>query len=162
MNYSRCWPEIRPSIFLIVVFIAAILAGGCGTTSIRTPLSAHAEVRAVLERQVHEWNAGDLAGFMETYAKSDRTRFASGGEVVFGWQTVFDRYQKKYGDRAAMGTLTFSDLAVTVIRPDAALAFGRWHLKREKDKPSGLFTLLLRKTSAGWRIVFDHTSAATD
>ena len=162
MNDSRHRPEIPPLIFLIVVSIAAILAHGCATTSIRPPASAEAEVRAVLERQVREWNAGNLAGFMETYAKSDRTRFASGGEVVFGWQTVFDRYRNKYGDRAAMGTLTFSDLDVTVIGPDAALAFGRWGLKREKDDPTGLFTLFLRKTSAGWHIVFDHTSAAAN
>jgi ketosteroid isomerase-like protein len=43
---------------------------------------------------------------------------------------------------------------------DAALAFGRWHLRREKDEMSGLFTLLFRKTQEGWRIVHDHTSAA--
>ena len=34
------------------------------------------EIRAVLERQVREWNAGNLAGFMEIYAKSDHTCFA--------------------------------------------------------------------------------------
>ena len=39
-------------------------------------------------------------------------------------------------------------------------AFGRWRLERAQDAPSGLFTLLFRRTSAGWRIVHDHTSAA--
>ena len=47
-----------------------------------------------------------------------------------------------------------------VLAPDAALAFGRWRLQREKDEPAGLFTLVLRKTSEGWRIIHDHTSAA--
>jgi ketosteroid isomerase-like protein len=118
------------------------------------------EVRAVLDQQVREWNAGNLAGFMETYAKSDSTRFASGGDVSLGWQTVFQRYRTKYGDRAAMGTLTFSDLEVKSLGPEAALAFGRWHLKREHNEPSGLFTLIFHKTPEGWRIVHDHTSAA--
>lgn len=123
-------------------------------------MSAEAQVRAVLEQQVREWNEGNLAGFMETYAKSERIRFASGGDISLGWQTVFDRYRKKYGDRAAMGTLTFSDLEISMLAPDAALSFGRWQLKRDKDQPSGLFTLLLRKRPEGWRIVHDHTSAA--
>jgi hypothetical protein len=120
------------------------------------------QVRAVLEQQVRQWNAGNLPGFMETYARSERTRFASGGNISIGWQTVFDRYRKKYGDRAAMGTLTFSGLEISVLAPDAALAFGRWQLKREQDQPSGLFTLVLRKLPEGWRIVHDHTSAAAD
>ncbi|MBI4661386.1 MAG: nuclear transport factor 2 family protein [Verrucomicrobia bacterium] len=129
------------------------------TTANRSASAEH-DVRAVLEKQVREWNAGSLLGFMETYAKSESTRFASGGDHSLGWQTVFDRYRKKYGDREAMGRLRFSDLEVTVFAPDTALAFGRWHLKRAADEPSGLFTLVLRKTGEGWRIVHDHTSVA--
>ena len=132
---------------------------GCQTSSVRRD-RPEAAVRAAMDQQVREWNAGNLAGFMETYARSEQTRFASGGDVFLGWQTVFERYQKKYGTRAAMGTLSLSNVEVTPLGPDAALAFGRWHLKRETDAPSGLFTLLFRKTSDGWRIVHDHTSAA--
>jgi ketosteroid isomerase-like protein len=97
---------------------------------------------------------------MEGYAKSERTRFASGGDLSLGWQTVFDRYRKRYGTGATMGKLNFSDLEITQLSPDVALAFGRWRLQRETEVSSGLFTLLFRKTSSGWRIVHDHTSAA--
>ena len=114
----------------------------------------------MLDAQVRAWNAGDLRGFMEGYARSDRTRFQSGGDVSLGWQTVFDRYQKRYGDRASRGVLKFSEVEVTVLAPKEALAFGRWRLERAHDAPSGLFTLLFRRTSIGWRIVHDHTSAA--
>ncbi len=133
---------------------------GCRTSPMGGADQRKAAVRAELDRQVREWNAGHLAGFMETYAKSEQTRFASGGDISLGWQTVFDRYQKKYGTGAAMGTLSFSDLEITPLAPDTALAFGRWHLKREPDESSGLFTLVFRKTLAGWRIVHDHTSSA--
>jgi len=152
---------MRPPILqsLIVVALAAMAAGGCRTSGSHSG-TASTEIRAALERQVRDWNAGNLAGFMEAYARSDHTRFASGGSVSLGWQTVFDRYRSKYNDLAAMGTLTFSELEVTVIGADAALAFGRWRLQREKDTPSGLFTLVFRKTAEGWRIVHDHTSVA--
>jgi ketosteroid isomerase-like protein len=123
--------------------------------------SIEREVRAVLEKQVAEWNAGNLAGFMETYARSANTRFASGGDVSLGWQTVFDRYRRKYGDEETMGHLRFSDIDIQALGRDSALAFGRWHLTREGGDASGLYTLVFRRTREGWRIVHDHTSAAS-
>ncbi len=77
-----------------------------------------------------------------------------------GWQETLDRYKQRYPDRAAMGSLTFSDLDITVVSADAAVVFGRWRLITAKGEPNGLFTLLFRRTDAGWRIVADHTSAA--
>ena len=124
------------------------------------PTAIQSAVRAVLDQQVKDWNAGDVVKFMRGYDRSEKTRFASGGNITLGWQAVLERYQRTYSDKAAMGRLTFSDIDITVASEDAALAFGRWHLKREKDEPSGLFTLLFRKTADGWKIVHDHTSAA--
>ena len=121
---------------------------------------ADRQIRAVLDAQVRAWNAGDLRGFMEGYARSGRTRFQSGGDVSLGWQTVFERYQNRYADRPSMGTLAFSEVEVSPLAPDAALAFGRWRVERAQDATSGLFTLLFRRTPAGWRIVHDHTSVA--
>ena len=134
---------------------------GCQT---RTPLlhSGETEVRAILAEQMKQWNAGDLSAFMETYSKSDETRFASAGDVSRGWRTVYARYRKKYGDRTLMGSLRFTELDVTMLNRDAAMAFGRWDLQRAAGNLSGLFTLLLRKGPEGWRIVHDHTSLAED
>ena len=58
-----------------------------------------------------------------------------------------------------MGWLTFSDLEITELTPTAAVVFGHWRLDRAGDAPGALFTLLFRRTKAGWRIV-DHTSSA--
>ena len=118
------------------------------------------DIRAVLAEQSAAWNRGDIEGFMQGYAQTDDLRFASGGNITYGWRATLERYKKSYPDRAAMGTLTFADVAITELAPDAALAFGRWKLTREKDTPSGLFTLTLKKTPAGWRVIQDHTSSA--
>ena len=59
-----------------------------------------------------------------------------------------------------MGELTFSNIEVSTLAPNSALAFGGWHLKRGGETFSGLFTLIFRKTPEGWRIVHDHTSSA--
>ena len=118
------------------------------------------EITALLSTQSAAWNRGDIEGFMQAYAQTDDLRFASGGTVTLGWRATLDRYKLRYPDKTAMGTLAFSDLEVTGLAPDTALAFGRWKLTREKDAPHGLFTLTLRKTAAGWRIIHDHTSSA--
>ncbi len=137
-----------------------LLLGTSGCLNQRHALvSAEEDVRRVLEKQVAEWNSGNLAGFMETYAQDERTRFASGGDIILGWQTVFNRYRRKYGDKDTMGFLRFSDIDIRVFDRDSAMAFGRWHLKRKATDSSGLFTLILRKTADGWRIAHDHTSS---
>lgn len=118
------------------------------------------EIMAVLKESVVAWNRGDVVAFMSTYAQSESLRFASGGTVARGWKAALERYQKVYPDKAAMGTLAFSELEVTMLAPDAAIVFGHWQLTREKDKPSGLFTLTWKKTDQGWKIIQDHTSSA--
>jgi len=116
-----------------------------------------AAIRTVINSQAAAWNRGDIDAYMTGYAPSSTT-FVSGDEVTHGWQTVHDRYAKKYDSREKMGTLTFSDLTITSLCDDAAIVLGSWRLERKGDEPHGKFTLLFRKLPEGWRIVLDHTS----
>lgn len=117
-------------------------------------------VREVIDRQQAAWNAGDIEGFMDGYAREETTTFVSGDNVTRGWQTVLERYRKNYDSREKMGTLTFSELELKPLSPFYVLASGRWQLAREGDAPRGRFTLVFRRTNEGWRIVHDHTSSA--
>jgi len=119
-----------------------------------------AEIQSVLSAQQDAWNRGDIDAFMNGYARSASTVFISEDEVRRGWETVRDRYRVKYSDRAKMGALSFSDVDVTMLSPDAAAVLGRWRLKRANDEPHGRFTLIFKRLPEGWRIVHDHTSAA--
>jgi ketosteroid isomerase-like protein len=141
---------MRISVLLVVTAILAI----------RTAFAADpsTEIRGVMDAQVAAWNRGDIDGFMTGYARSSKTEFVSGTKITRGWQTVRDNYRKKYGSPDKMGKLTFSDIKIMPLASDAALVLGRWQLDRKNDKPHGVFTLLFRRTPAGWRIVHDHTS----
>ena len=119
-----------------------------------------AAVRAVLEAQAAAWNRGDVEGYMEGYAKEDSTTFVSGDTLTRGWQTVHDRYKSRYDTREKMGTLAFTELELKPLSEFYFMATGRWQLTRAADTPHGRFTLILRRTLAGWRIVHDHTSSA--
>jgi uncharacterized protein (TIGR02246 family) len=116
-------------------------------------------IKQVLNDQVAAWNKGDLEGFMKGYWKSPDLTFFSGATKTEGWQGTLERYIKKYrADGKEMGKLTFSELKVEVLGPDSAFVRGRFQLEMGKEKPSGLFTLIFKKTADGWRIVHDHTS----
>ena len=119
-----------------------------------------AAVRAVIDAQCEAWNRGDVAGYMDGYARSPNTVFVSGDEVTRGWQTVLDRYKKNYDSREKMGTLSFSVLEIRPMGTQTVIALGSWRLRRANDEPHGKFTLIFRKTKQGWRIVHDHTSSA--
>jgi ketosteroid isomerase-like protein len=142
------------------VGLLLVATANAGATR-RTPKRPSAEnaVRAVLDAQVAAWNRGDIDEFMNGYDRSPSTRFASGGTVTRGWDTVMQRYKTNYATPEKMGTLAFTDLEISVVSPTRALAFGRWKLTRAGDTPNGLFTLLFEKTKAGWKIVADHTSS---
>jgi beta-aspartyl-peptidase (threonine type) len=118
-------------------------------------------VRAVLDRQVADWNKGDLDAFLTGYWNSPKVVFQSGGQRFDGWEAMRDRYRRRYQAEArAMGQLAFSALDVEPLGPEAALARGRWRLAMpDGTKPGGLFTLIFRKLPEGWKIVHDHTSA---
>ena len=119
-------------------------------------------IEKVLTEQAAAWNNGDIEAYMAGYLQSDSLRFASGGNVSYGWQTTLNRYQKGYPDKATMGKLIFSNIDIELISPDTAIVFGKWELERENDHPWGLFTLVFKKTDEGWRIVHDHTSSASE
>ncbi len=118
-----------------------------------------AAILRVLADQMEAWNSGSVEGFMNGYAQTDDLRFASGGNVRTGWQTTLEAYERGYPDAAAMGTLSFEDLDVTMLSDTYALVFGRWRLERAEDRPGGLFTLIFQHRAEGWRIIHDHTSS---
>ena len=121
---------------------------------------AEDDIRVVLDRQVVDWNSGDVEAYMQGYVKGDGLRFASGGNIEAGWQPTLDRYLKRYPDRSAMGLLETENLEIQVIDKDDAIVFGTWELIREGDRPRGLYTLHMKKIKGEWVVVSDHTSSA--
>ncbi|MFN2453391.1 MAG: nuclear transport factor 2 family protein [Pyrinomonadaceae bacterium] len=151
--------------YAALVFASIALLGSHGCATVHAPGGASGDteksVHDVLDAQVAAWNRGDIEAFMSGYEQSNETTFISGDNVTRGWQTVLDRYKKNYDSRDKMGTLVFADLEIKPLSEFYAVANGRWQLTRVADTPHGRFTLIFRRTAAGWRIVHDHTSSAS-
>ena len=119
------------------------------------------DILAVIQKSADDWNRGDLQAFMQSYENSPETTFV-GAEVARGTDAVLARYKRAYSTAAQMGKTTFSELKARPLTPELAIVTGRYTLERSTEaggRKAGIFTLVMRKTSAGWRIIHDHTSA---
>ncbi len=94
---------------------------------------------------------------MAGYWQSDSLQFIGKG-IRHGWQATLDGYKKGYPDKASMGELRFDIWQTMKLAEDAYLVSGKYTLNREKDQPSGPFTLIFRLKKGKWVIVYDHTS----
>jgi beta-aspartyl-peptidase (threonine type) len=147
--------------FVLLLAIGAALAFAGRSPSGAEGDDASKAIKALLDRQVEDWNRGDLDAFLGGYWKSPEVVFQSGAERTAGWDAMRERYRKTYqGQGREMGRLVFSEVEVQPLGDKAAFARGRWGLTlSDGRRPGGLFTLILRKFPEGWRIVHDHTSA---
>jgi len=119
------------------------------------------DIRAVLRDSEEAWNRGDLAAFASYYDDSPETTFIGREVVRGGVQAILERYRRAYPTRESMGKLTFSNVDVRTLAPGVALVTGEFHLERTVaggGNAAGHYTLILRKTPSGWKIIHDHTS----
>jgi uncharacterized protein (TIGR02246 family) len=119
------------------------------------------EIHAMLAKSQAMWNRGDLEAFVTDYEDAPETTFIGQEVVRGGTKAILDRYRRRYPNRDAMGTLTFSEIETRPLAPGLILATGKYDLKRTAaggGNASGRFTLVIRKTPAGWKIIHDHSS----
>jgi len=142
----------------LIGLTVVLLVAGAGQAQDRT--GEVKAIRGVLDDQVSAWNDKDLARFMKGYWESEQLSFYSGNQKTLGWKATLERYQKKYqGEGKEMGRLSFDELSIDLLGADHGLVRGRFRLEVSGKVSTGIFTLVVRKTRAGWRILHDHTSS---
>jgi ketosteroid isomerase-like protein len=114
----------------------------------------------VLIAQENAWNKGDLTAFASGFKDSPDTIFIT-RQLYRGFAGLVDEYKRDYPTKAAMGTLTYSDLEVHPLDENFAVVTGKYRLERGKKdggNAEGLFSLVFENTDNGWKIVVDHTT----
>jgi ketosteroid isomerase-like protein len=132
-------------------------------TSILSAQSATPEaqaIRAVLDKQVADWNRGDIETFATGYKNSPDILFI-GSKISRGYAQMLDTYRKGYSTKEKMSTLSFTGLEVQPLDDSFATVTGNFHLERTRDgggNVDGHFLLVFEKTPAGWKIIRDDTT----
>ncbi len=148
---------------LLAVLALAGFAGCTSSAATYRDRDQSDAMEAVIRTQESAWNHGDIERFVsEGYLRSPSLTFYSGGEVSRGFDSLIDRYKKRYTEGGReMGHLSFTEVETLLLGPDSGIVRGRWGLEFQKEPAvGGLFTLVMQRTSDGWRIVHDHTSVA--
>lgn len=158
-------PAVPPRAALLV---SAALAAAAGCWIERVPpeegdgdgggVAERAE--ELLRESARAWNTGDLTGFMVPYLDSPSTTYLGEGGLRRGIGSIRDRYAPLFRPGAERDSLRFEAISVRRLGGDHALVTARWVLHREdRITGSGPFTLVLRRTDGGWRILHDHSSS---
>jgi ketosteroid isomerase-like protein len=143
-------------------FVQLLLIMTLGTVfcvQAQTAKSAQA-IRAVLDKQVVDWNRGDLEAFATGYKNSPDILFM-GSKISRGYAQMVDTYRKNYSTKEEMGTLSFANLEVQQLDEHFATVTGNFHLERTVaggGNSDGYFLLVVEKTPDGWKIVRDSTT----
>jgi hypothetical protein len=130
-----------------------LLLAGCMTTQ-----DIFSDVDNVLDRQVENWNNGDIPAFMEGYKNDMSLSFMGARGVNRGYNNVLSSYLTAYPDQKAMGKLKFTILERQRLDRRTVMYLGKYEL--EKDAAAfGYFTLIWKYVDGKWVIVHDHTTA---
>jgi ketosteroid isomerase-like protein len=145
---------------LSLILLAPSLLQAQANDPLHTATRQELNIIKVLLAQENAWNKGDLAAFASGYKDSPDTLFIT-HQVFRGFAGLLDEYKHDYPNKAAMGTLAYSDLEVHPLDENFAVVIGKYHLERGKKdggNVEGLFSLVFENTDNGWKIVVDHTT----
>jgi uncharacterized protein (TIGR02246 family) len=152
--------SLRHATALLALLAVVTILPAQDKNPLHTASRQELDVIKVLLAQETAWNKGDLTAFASSYKDAPDTLFVA-HQVSRGFSGLLDQYKRDYPTRAAMGTLAFSELEVRPLDENYAVVIGKYHLDRGKKdggNAEGLFTLVLEKTDAGWKIIIDHTT----
>ena len=149
-------------LFAVLIVLLGAWTVPASAQTAPTPFDEAAERTAILDTiatMQAAWNRGDYAGYMQGFKNPD-VIFVSGGRIKNGWQGALDDYIRNYGPTPdSRGTLTFYDMTVEFLSPDAAQLIGHYRLDRPERPMEGINTRLFRKIDGRWVIALNHVSA---
>lgn len=121
-----------------------------------------ATVDELLMESAASWNGDDLDGFMSWYRQGGRTTYIGSTGLVEGREAITERYAPLFEPGASRDSLRFERLRVRPLGPGLGMAVANYVLHRgDSITATGIFTLIVRETTEGWRIVHDHSSATS-
>jgi uncharacterized protein (TIGR02246 family) len=149
--------RIRTTAMGVIFALASVFAH---TQELKPASPEELGVVKVLLAQEAAWNRGDIDAFAKGYKDSPDILFIT-KQISRGYAGMVEAYKRDYPNKAAMGTLAFSELEVHPLDERFAVVLGKYHLERGKKdggNTEGMFSLVFEKTDDGWKIIIDHTT----
>jgi len=151
--------RLLPRLLIALAALFSLFAVSASAKPRVAPAVEQAAILKVIADMQEAWNRGDYRGYMQGF-KNPGVVFVSGGRIKDGWQGSLDEYIRNYGPSVeTRGVLTFYDMEVEILAPDAAQLIGHYRLVRAAKPIEGINTRLFRKIDGKWVIALNHVSA---
>lgn len=125
--------------------------------SVMAQSKAEKEIRVAFAESEKTWNAGDLDGYMATYAKGDSTMFINRDIISYGWQDSYDTFKKAFPTKESMGKLTSDIKMIKKLSKKCYLVVGSFHVERGKGSFGGNYSDIMQKVRGKWVVIVDHS-----
>jgi uncharacterized protein (TIGR02246 family) len=121
--------------------------------------SARTEIITTMERSAQSWNRGDLTAFVSDYDSLQAPTFIGKNKVTRGRPAIREIYAPRFAPGGMRDSLSFENIEVDLLAPDAANVIAFYRLTRGDSTTSrGPTSLVMRKRGGGWKITHDHSS----
>jgi uncharacterized protein (TIGR02246 family) len=156
---------MKPRQILLLALVAAAACAPASRGRLPAPVAPWqppgaadaAAIRAVFDTTAAGWNRGDLAAYLSAYADSASGNGASGFDMT---KHDIERTMRAGFWRSGRPaqSLRYEDLRIRMLGRDHALVNGAFVLSGAgRPDRRGLFTTVWARTTAGWRMIADHS-----
>jgi ketosteroid isomerase-like protein len=153
----------RAVLLLLVIGCAAACSPPAERGAPADPAALQASVESLLTVSAEAWNGGDLEGFLYWYKSGPETSFMTSRGPVHGLDELRGVYASRFEPGASRDSLRFEDIETRPLAPWLGLATARCVLfQGDSITDTCVFTLVLENAPEGWRIIHDHSSAASN
>jgi uncharacterized protein (TIGR02246 family) len=125
-----------------------------------------AEIPKVVRAYVDANNRADLGAMMEMFSRKAGVVSIGDGKIARGWDAIRSEAKKLVGFRdrykILLGTVDVSFLGTGYALAVAPYTITLLTEEGAKVNVRGALTLILEKTSGGWKIMHEHSSSAVD
>jgi len=146
--------------FALLIVLPAVLSGCRVEVEPEEDVSLEPYAARMLEASADAWNRGDLEAFLSDYQDAPSTTFVGSHGVLSGLEQIRKHYAPQFEPGSQRDSLRFETLRARSLSPMIGLVTARWVLYDDGvTRSAGPFTLVLRRTGTGWRIIHDHSSS---
>jgi uncharacterized protein (TIGR02246 family) len=144
-------------LFMVAASGCASRMGSSESAGLHSPSDA-AAIRAVFDTTTAGWNRGELPVYLSAYTESATAMGRNGPER--GVNAIGDQMRAGFWRTGRPAQqLHYDHLEIRPLGPDNALATGQYVLTGGGlANRTGWFTTIWTRTSAGWRMIHDHSS----
>lgn len=121
--------------------------------------STEDEIQALSTKLSTDWNAGDMAGYLDAYSDEAELSLLFQNRVVATKQEMVGFFTATWAGEEAMGDFGLEQIGIRVIALDTAIARGVFRHEFINETVIGAFSHVWQKNAAGhWKIIHEHTS----